>query len=92
MFQKLNVPILGVIENMSYFVVPGTNQRHEIFGSGGGNKEAQRINSPFLGAVPIYTEIRIGGDKGVPIVEAAPESEASKVFLKIAEGLLAQLR
>ena len=58
MFQKLNVPILGVIENMSYFLVPGTSQRHDIFGSGGGKKEAARISAPFLGEVPIFTEIR----------------------------------
>jgi len=84
MFQKLNVPILGVVENMSYFLVPGTNQRHDIFGTGGGKKEADRINVPLLGEVPIFTEIRMGGDKGVPIVEAAPNSEPSKVFLKVA--------
>jgi ATP-binding protein involved in chromosome partitioning len=92
MFQKLNVPILGVIENMSYFAVPGTNQRHEIFGSGGGRKEAQRIHAPLLGGIPLYPEIRIGGDEGVPIVEAAPDSEPSRVFLQVAEALRGQFR
>jgi ATP-binding protein involved in chromosome partitioning len=92
MFQKLNVPILGVIENMSYFLVPGTNQRHEIFGAGGGKTEADRINAPFLGEIPLYTEIRVGGDKGVPIVEAAPDSGPGKVFLKVAGELRKQLK
>jgi len=92
MFQKLNVPILGVVENMSYFAVPGSNQRHEIFGSGGGKLEAQRVHAPFLGEVPLYTEIRIGGDKGVPIVESAPDSEPARAFLRIADGLREQLR
>jgi ATP-binding protein involved in chromosome partitioning len=92
MFQKLNVPILGVIENMSYFAVPGTNQRHDIFGSGGGRKEAERISAPFLGEIPLFTDIRVGGDKGVPIVEAAPESDPAKVFLKVAEALREQLK
>jgi ATP-binding protein involved in chromosome partitioning len=88
----LNVPILGVIENMSYFAVPGTNQRHDIFGSGGGRKEAERISAPFLGEIPLFTDIRVGGDKGVPIVEAAPESDPAKVFLKVAEALREQLK
>jgi ATP-binding protein involved in chromosome partitioning len=92
MFQKLNVPILGVIENMSYFAVPGTNQRHDIFGSGGGRKEAERISAAFLGEIPLFTDIRVGGDKGVPIVEASPESEPAKVFLKVAEALREQLK
>jgi ATP-binding protein involved in chromosome partitioning len=92
MFQKLNVPILGIVENMSSFVVPGSTQRHEIFGSGGGQKEAERISAPFLGEVPIYTEIRVGGDKGVPIVVADPNSDPAKAFLKIAEGMRSQVK
>lgn len=92
MFQKLNVPILGVIENMSYFLVPGTGQRHDIFGSGGGRHEAARIQAPLLGEVPIYTEIRIGGDKGVPIVVAAPQSAPAKAFLQIAEAMRNRLK
>ncbi len=91
MFQKLDVPILGVIENMSYFVTPGTNERHLIFGSDGGRREAERIHAPFLGEIPLFTEIRVGGDKGVPIVEAAPDSEPARVFLKVAEELRRQL-
>ena len=65
MFEKVNVPILGIVENMSYFTAPG-GERVEIFGHGGGRAEAARQNVPFLGEVPIFTEIREGGDKGIP--------------------------
>ena len=67
MFEKVNVPILGIVENMSYFTTPN-GERVEIFGHGGGRLEAERQNIPFLGEVPIFTEIREGGDRGVPIV------------------------
>src|SRR5437870_10152473 len=66
MFQKVNVPILGIIENMSYFTTP-SGDRVEIFGHGGGYAEAQRQNVPFLGEVPLFTSIREGGDRGVPV-------------------------
>ncbi len=86
MFQKVNVPLLGIVENMSYFMTP-TGERIEIFGHGGGRGEAERQSIPFLGEVPIYTEIREGGDKGVPIVVSAPQTAPAQAFLKIAEKL-----
>ncbi|MEI9865040.1 MAG: P-loop NTPase [Limisphaerales bacterium] len=67
MFRKVNVPILGIVENMSYFTTPN-GERVEIFGHGGGRQEAARQNTPFLGEVPIFTEIREGGDSGMPIM------------------------
>ena len=86
MFQKVNVPILGIVENMSYFTAPG-GERVEIFGHGGGQEEARRQNTPFLGEIPIFTEIREGGDKGIPVTISAPESPAGTAFIKIAEQL-----
>ncbi|HSH95364.1 MAG TPA: Mrp/NBP35 family ATP-binding protein [Roseimicrobium sp.] len=86
MFEKVNVPILGIVENMSYFTTPN-GERVEIFGNGGGQKEAARRNIPFLGEVPIFTAIREGGDSGVPVVVSAPESAPGKAFIKLAESL-----
>jgi len=84
MFQKVNVPILGIVENMSYFTTPD-GKRLEIFGNGGGRVEATRQNVPFLGEVPIFTEIREGGDRGVPIVVSAPNEPAGQAFLQVAK-------
>jgi ATP-binding protein involved in chromosome partitioning len=90
MFNKVNVPILGIVENMSYFTAPN-GERVEIFGHGGGRQEAARQNVPFLGEVPIFTEIREGGDCGMPIVVSAPNHAAGKAFIQIAETLRKQL-
>jgi ATP-binding protein involved in chromosome partitioning len=90
MFQKVNVPILGIVENMSYFTTPA-GQRVEIFGHGGGQGEAVRQNIPFLGEVPLFTEIREGGDRGVPVVVSAPEQPAGQAFLAVARALQQQL-
>jgi ATP-binding protein involved in chromosome partitioning len=90
MFGKVNVPILGLIENMSYFIAPG-GQRVEIFGHGGGRAEAERQGMAFLGEVPIYTEIRVGGDEGRPVVVSAPTEAPAQAFLKIAEALQSKL-
>ena len=87
MFVKVHVPILGLIENMSYFTTP-TGDRVDIFGHGGGRKEAGRQKAPFLGEVPIFTAIREGGDAGTPIVVSAPNHPASQAFLQIARKLL----
>ena len=87
MFQKVNVPILGIVENMSYFLTP-QGERIEIFGHGGGRYEAARTDVAFLGEVPIFTEIRIGGDQGVPIVVSAPQSAPGQAFFKVAEATL----
>jgi ATP-binding protein involved in chromosome partitioning len=91
MFNKVNVPILGIVENMSYFTAPN-GERVEIFGHGGGRGEAARQKVPFLGEVPIFTEIREGGDRGMPIVVSAPNHAAGKVFIQIAEMLRKNLK
>jgi ATP-binding protein involved in chromosome partitioning len=87
MFAKVNVPVLGIIENMSYFLSPGDGQRYDIFGSGGGEREAARLKVPLLGIVPLTIETREAGDRGMPIVFEKPEHPVSKVFAKIAEQL-----
>jgi ATP-binding protein involved in chromosome partitioning len=90
MFRKVNVPILGLVENMSYFTAPN-GERVEIFGHGGGQAEAARQNAPFLGEVPIFTEIREAGDRGTPVTVSAPNHPAGRAFLQIAEALRRQL-
>ena len=90
MFTKVNVPILGIVENMSYFITPG-GERVEIFGHGGGRAEAERQKVPFLGEVPIFTEIREGGDKGVPVVVSAPKLPPAQAFIQVAEALRQKL-
>jgi ATP-binding protein involved in chromosome partitioning len=84
MFQKVNVPILGIVENMSYFTTPN-GERVEIFGHGGGKEEAARQDVPFLGEIPLFTAIREGGDRGMPIVVSTPNHPAGKAFIQIAE-------
>ncbi|HON07818.1 MAG TPA: Mrp/NBP35 family ATP-binding protein [Verrucomicrobiota bacterium] len=86
MFEKVNVKILGIIENMSYFITP-TGERVEIFGNGGGRSEANRRGIPFLGEVPIFTEIRISGDKGVPVVVSDPDKPPAQAFINIAREI-----
>jgi ATP-binding protein involved in chromosome partitioning len=91
MFQKVNVPILGIVENMSYFTTPN-GERVEIFGHGGGKEEAARQKVPFLGEIPIFTEIREGGDQGTPITVSAPNHPAGKAFIQIAETVRKNLK
>lgn len=88
MFRKLNVPIIGIVENMSYLENAGGGEPIDIFGRGGGRKMAEKFGVPFLGEIPIDPKIRKGGDSGVPIVESYPESTAAKSFTKIAEKVL----
>ena len=90
MFEKVNVPILGIVENMSYFTAPN-GERIEIFGHGGGQTEARRQKIPFLGEIPIYTEIRIGGDRGVPVVVERPDAPYGQPFIRVAEALRQRL-
>ena len=90
MFNKVNVPILGLVENMSYFTTPN-GDRVEIFGHGGGQAEAGRQKLPFLGEIPIFKEIREGGDQGVPVVVSAQNSPAAQAFVGIAKALGQQL-
>jgi len=86
MCQKVSIPILGVVENMSFFV-DSAGVRHEIFGKGGGQAIADFAQAPLLGQVAIDQTVREWGDKGTPVVQAAPESEPAKSFAKIAEAL-----
>jgi ATP-binding protein involved in chromosome partitioning len=91
MYEKLNVPPLGLIENMSHFICPTCHTESDIFGKGGGERLAEEMNVPFLGRVPIYEPIRIGGDTGVPIVIGEPKSPAAQAFRVAAERLAAQI-
>src|SRR6516225_2527383 len=84
MFEKVNVPVLGLIENMSYFVSPSDNKRYDIFGSGGGEREARRLRVPLLGQIPIDIATREGGDRGIPIVGEDRRSPVTAEFKKIA--------
>ena len=86
MFEKVNVPILGIVENMSYFTAPN-GDRIEIFGNGGGRVECERKNIPFLGEVPIFTEIREGGDSGQPVAAVQTDSPAGLSFMNVAKIL-----
>jgi len=87
MFQKLEVAILGIIENMSFFICPHCHGKTDIFSEGGGRREASRLNVPFLGVIPIDPTVRVGGDGGVPVVVGHPDSEVSKAFLNAAKTL-----
>lgn len=91
MFEQVRIPVLGIVENMSYFVCPNCSQRHAIFGQGGGNELARRFNSVLLGQVPIAISIREGGDIGVPIVVGAPDSPQALAFQQIADNVATQL-
>ena len=90
MFQKVNVPLLGVAENMSYFIDPA-GVKHELFGHGGGIVTAEKLGTSLLGQVPLISEIREGGDIGMPIVVKSPEGLAGTTFRQIADALLARL-
>ena len=87
MFKRVNVPILGVIENMSYFVCPNCGTRSDIFGHGGAKLEAERLNVPFLGAVPLDMIIRETSDSGLPVVATQPDGPHAKVYRDIAQKL-----
>ncbi len=87
MFAKTNVPVLGIVENMSYFLCPGDGQRYDIFGTGGGSREAARLNVPLLGEIPIEPLVRQAGDTGRPAVAAHPESAAAAEFERIAVSI-----
>ncbi len=84
MFKGVNVPLLGIIENMSYYICGHCGDRAEIFSHGGGQRAAEKLDVPFLGAIPIDLAIRAGGDEGMPIVAANPDSPQAKTFREIA--------
>ncbi len=91
MFKKLNTPILGLVENMSGFICSHCGEREEIFGSGGARRYGMATNVPFLGEIPLATDIRVFSDGGKPIVESAPDSASAQAFIKVAENLAAQV-
>ncbi len=91
MFEQVNVPVLGVIENMSYFIAPDTGNRYEIFGKGGGQKLCNEYGLNLLGEVPLGMEVREGGDTGVPVVVSSPGSPQAKAFHKVAEEVARQV-
>jgi ATP-binding protein involved in chromosome partitioning len=91
MFLKLNVPILGLVENMSYFVAPDTGTRYAIFGEGGGARVAEEFGVPLLGQIPLEMETRKGGDAGVPIVVGQPTSAQAKAFREVAAAVMARV-
>ena len=91
MFETVSVPVLGVVENMSYFVAPDTGVRYDIFGKGGGERLAEQYGTPFLGAVPLGMEVREGGDKGVPVVVSHPDSPQARAFRRVAEEVARQV-
>jgi ATP-binding protein involved in chromosome partitioning len=92
MFGKTNVPVLGIVENMSFFLCPGDGKRYDIFGTGGGSREAAKLQIPLLGEVPIEPLVREAGDTGRPAVAAHPGSAAAEVFQGIAEKISATLK
>jgi ATP-binding protein involved in chromosome partitioning len=91
MFQKVNVPVLGIVENMSYYICPQCGHREEIFKHGGGRKTAEQLKVPFLGEIPLDPKVAIGGDAGEPIVAAEPKSGVTAAYLRIAEEIARQL-
>ncbi len=92
MFQQLNVPVLGIVENMSYFIPPDLPDRHyDIFGSGGGQKTSDELGLPLLGCVPLEIPLREGGDQGTPIVVSHPESASAKALKAIAQQVAARV-
>ena len=87
MFKKVNVDILGIVENMSYFICDNCNQKHYIFSKDGVKKEAEDSKIPFLGEIPIDTNLRIQSDNGIPALIDNPDGEISKKFISIAKNL-----
>ncbi len=91
MFETVAIPVLGIVENMSYFIAPDTGTRYNIFGEGGGQQLAARYSVPFLGSIPLGIEVREGGDKGVPVVVSNPDSPQAQAFRKVTEEVARQV-
>ena len=91
MFKQVSVPILGIVENMSYFLCPSCGERSEIFGHGGAKEEAANIRVPFLGAIPLHIDIRTTSDEGKPLVASEPEGPHADIFRQIARNTWAEL-
>jgi len=91
MYKKLNIPTLGIVENMSYFVCPSCSHESDIFGKRGGEKMAQELGVPFLGGIPIYQPIREGGDSGIPLLISEPDAPAARAIVDVAARAAAQV-
>jgi ATP-binding protein involved in chromosome partitioning len=91
MYQKLNIPVLGLVENMSFYECTNCHHHADIFGHGGGETVAAQLDIPFLGRLPLYQPIRVGSDRGIPLVIAEPDSEGTRAFMAVAEATMAQL-
>jgi ATP-binding protein involved in chromosome partitioning len=91
MYQKLNIPPIGLVENMSYYACPNCHHEADIFGHGGGETLAEKLDIPFLGRLPVYQPIREGSDNGVPIIVSEPGSSAGRAFMLVAERTAAQV-
>ena len=92
MFKRVNVPVLGVVENMSYFLCPSCGTRSDIFGHGGARKEAERLGVPFLGEVPLHMTIREKSDAGLPVVATEPDGPHAKIYREIAAKVREQIK
>jgi ATP-binding protein involved in chromosome partitioning len=92
MFRKVNVPVIGIVENMSYFICTKCGERHEIFGHGGAREEAERLSVPFLGEVPLDMEVRLRSDRGEPVVATLPDSTHAAIYRDIARQVWASLQ
>jgi len=92
MFKRVNVPVLGIVENMSYFLCPSCGTRSDIFGYGGARKEAERQGVPFLGEVPLHMTIREKSDSGMPVVATEPDGPHAKIYRDIAAKVLEQIK
>ena len=92
MFRQLKVKVLGIIENMSYFICPHCHESTEIFSRGGGRRASERLGVPFLGEIPLDQELRVGGDLGQPILLRAPQSPTAEIYRKLAEALAERVR
>src|SRR5690606_20276078 len=92
MFRRVEVPLLGIVENMSYFIAPDTGKHYDIFGHGGAKAEAAKLGVPFLGEVPLTMNIRETSDAGTPVVVAEPEGEQAKAYRDIALKVLERLK
>jgi ATP-binding protein involved in chromosome partitioning len=92
MFKRVNVPVLGLVENMSYFLCPHCGERSDIFGYGGAHKEADRLGVPFLGEVPLHMTIREKSDAGLPVVATEPEGPHAKIYRDIAAKVWEQIK
>ncbi len=92
MFRKVNVPVIGIAENMSYFVCTKCGERHEIFGHGGAREEAERLGVPFLGEIPLDKEVRLRSDRGEPVTATQPDSLHAAIYRDIARQVWTSLQ